>query len=471
MDFSYIICYRHQPERYVNLLKTIDFLKANFDFELILVEQDTETRIPDTSLFDNYIFSYSDKHFNRSWAFNVGSVQAKTDKLYFGDCDLICPVKQLNESIEILETKGCVSPYGKVVDLHPNECRIDKIQEDKLQEWESINRSGRSGTNLTGGIVGFRKDDFLKIGGWCEDFEGWGGEDDFLTWKVKNWITWEEMKGDVYHLWHVRPKIDQTAYKKNLGILQSLSQRNPQDIVNWINQSKSMIGNKDKLVKKDIETNEDEFIEYLKGKTVAIVGPAPSIIGSNQRELIESYDIIIRLNKAVPVPKERIEDVGHRTNIYYHCMSELQQNGGPINFSYLSKNIDFISSPYPYISPFDKDIDAFNDKNRGKLKFHIINKELFESISKEMNTRPNTGICAIIDILNYDIKELYVTGFTFFRGGYDKTYRDQTEDQVLNLINQYKVHEIEPQIKYMKNLFDKDNRLKGDEKLLEILNN
>jgi hypothetical protein len=39
------------------------------------------------------------------------------------------------------------------------------------------------------------------------------------------------------------------------------------------------------------------------------------------------------------------------------------------------------------------------------------------------------------------------------------------------LINRYKVHEVEPQIKYLRKLFESDPRLKGDKKLMEIINN
>ena len=48
---------------------------------------------------------------------------------------------------------------------------------------------------------------------------------------------------------------------------------------------------------------------FLKDKTVVIVGPAPSIIGSNQGKLIDSFDIVIRLNKALPIP-EHLKHLG-----------------------------------------------------------------------------------------------------------------------------------------------------------------
>lgn len=241
MEFSYIICYRHQPDRYENLLKTLEFYKNNFDLEVILVEQDTESKIPDPSLFDQHIFTYSNRPFNRSWAFNVGAKYAKSDKLFFGDCDLICPKPQMDLTVGKLNTIGCVSPYDKVVDLQPHESvKVD------LELWGNIKRVGRGGTNLTGGIIGFRRDQFYKISGWCEDFEGWGGEDDFQSWKVRNWVSNEFVEGNVYHLYHDRAIIDRDVYSKNLGILKNLGKRDPQEVVNWINQSRSVIGNKNK---------------------------------------------------------------------------------------------------------------------------------------------------------------------------------------------------------------------------------
>jgi len=40
-----------------------------------------------------------------------------------------------------------------------------------------------------------------------------------------------------------------------------------------------------------------------------------------------------------------------------------------------------------------------------------------------LKSRVNTGFMAILDILSYDIKELYIKGFTFFQDGYVSSYR------------------------------------------------
>lgn len=462
--FSYVICYRHQSDRYKNLLKVSKYLKETFkdDIELIIVEQDTESKLSDPTLFDQHIFTYSERPFNRSWAFNVGAIHSKSNKIFFGDCDLIIQMDQMYSAAHLLDSYGCVSPYKQVIDLNPIESEnID------INIWNSIVRNSRAGINLTGGVIGFNKEDFYTISGWCEEFEGWGGEDDFQTWKVKNWVKHTEIDGKVFHLYHPRPQIDQNFYRKNLSVLHSINSKDPNQVVNWINSSRSSIGDKNKYVQKmDIE-----YREYLSGKKVCIVGPAPGIVGSGQKDIIDSYDVVVRMNRSIPIPVERISDVGSRTDIYYHCMSTDPMNGGPIDFQYLQNNIKFISSPYPKIAPFDRDIIMFNQMNQDRLKFHIIDEKMFLEFSNKMDTRPNTGISAIIDLLSFDITELYITGFTFFKGGYDKTYRDQTEEQVMNHMGRYNVHKIEPQIEYLRELFISDKRLVGDEKLMEILNN
>jgi hypothetical protein len=44
-----------------------------------------------------------------------------------------------------------------------------------------------------------------------------------------------------------------------------------------------------------------------------------------------------------------------------------------------------------------------------------------------LGTRPNAGTMTIMDLLCYDLKELHITGFTWFRDGWRKTYKDHCE--------------------------------------------
>jgi hypothetical protein len=82
---------------------------------------------------------------------------------------------------------------------------------------------------------------------------------------------------------------------------------------------------------------------------------------------------------------------------------------------------------------------------------------------------PNTGVNAIIDVLQHDIKELYITGLTFFKGGYVKQYRGYSESQVLARMAKYKLHDQDKQLAYMRKLLRDNPRVKLDKALHEII--
>lgn len=221
-----------------------------------------------------------------------------------------------------------------------------------------------------------------------------------------------------------------------------------------------------------IEKNRDSYRKFLKGKKVAIVGPAPSILNSNQADLLNSYDVIVRLNKALPVPENLQKDVGSRTDVLYNCMNPSQECGGLIDTELLHKlGVKYLVSPYAPLNGyrFKKDIDNFLKKNRNsKVLFCHFSKDYFRKLFKIMKL-PNTGICAILDLLRQDISELYITGFTFFKGGYVKDYRPYSEQEVLKRMAKYNLHNQEKQLRFMKKILSNDSRVKMDKALSEII--
>jgi hypothetical protein len=226
------------------------------------------------------------------------------------------------------------------------------------------------------------------------------------------------------------------------------------------------------------ENKREEYERFLKGKRVCLVGPAPTIKNiqynlflenHTQVEKIEDYDLIVRLNKSLPMPNSLKEFVGEKTNIIYNCMSPDPESGGYIDINYLEKNIDWLVSSLPEKYPFIRDITNFKARNRGRLSFTTPDLDYFNEVSQEMNTRPNTGVMAILDLLSCDIEELYITGITFFRGGYTREYRNYSEQQVLNRMAAHGNHHQKPQLEYMKKVLKNDNRIKMDKYLKEII--
>ena len=239
--FTFIIGYRHRIDRFNNLKRTLDWINGFAGVDVILVEQDTHSKISHLTLRARHIFLKSDKPYNRSWAFNIGTKLSKSNVIVFSDSDLIMEPNQFIEGLKAIEQYDMVSPYNSVLDLTAQESTL------QLQDIVKINRPGRGETdnqkiNICGGISIFRKDAIQRIAGWNEDFIGWGGEDDFQAIKVENFLSNTTLPYKCYHLYHNRETPNQIGYQRTLQLLQSLKSLSKDDLVRTINMSLPKIG-------------------------------------------------------------------------------------------------------------------------------------------------------------------------------------------------------------------------------------
>ena len=203
-------------------------------------------------------------------------------------------------------------------------------------------------------------------------------------------------------------------------------------------------------------TIDDSYKNFLKNKRVAIVGPSSNTDGTKQCKLIESYDIVVRLNKTFNISLRKQVDIGKRTDILYNSMNTSDYPGeNDFSDTLIRKlkdnNIKYIACPYPFIYPFDSDISTFISINNHKIPYHIMNLVLYKYLVNILQTRPYTGTCAILDLLNYPIKELYITGIDCYLNSYYKEYRRISSGQLNNLRNN-NVHFNSPQLDFIKNL-------------------
>ena len=212
------------------------------------------------------------------------------------------------------------------------------------------------------------------------------------------------------------------------------------------------------------------YEEYLRDKRVIIVGPAPSVL-KNTREFIEGFDVVVRLNKILPINEDLVPNIGRRTDILYNNLNLTDDPGkNRIPNSLLEKyEVKFVSCPYPPIQPFLPDIIYFLNQNRKRISFHHIPTAFYRKIENNLQTRPNTGLCAILDILRYPIKELYITGLTFFEDGYISQYSNVKDFNKFYKQMNSGIHKQSPQKEILQNMFLMDTRITVDETLKEIL--
>ncbi len=215
-----------------------------------------------------------------------------------------------------------------------------------------------------------------------------------------------------------------------------------------------------------------EYINFISNKRVILVGPSKSIEGTKQGNFINDFDVVVRMNKAIPIPADFECDIGSKTDVLYNCLEPSPTSGGIIDPKLWKQNgVKWVASPYPGDLWFIKqNYNSFIQKNNGLLNLHTFNKLKYENLEKELNTRPNTGLLAIIDLLDHGAKELHITGMTFGRDGYFSKYPGNISLEQYNKMANGPNHKQAPQEEYFKKLVKEENRIKLDYPLQRIVN-
>jgi hypothetical protein len=295
------------------------------------------------------------------------------------------------------------------------------------------------------------------------------------------------------HINQMYPGFNPTIYKNNYGDLSSLTLE--QASLHWLKfgryekrSYKNIINRPNSLI------SENDIRNFFKGKRVAIIAPSPSVRFNANGDEIDKYDIVVRINKNWKHNADLNKYVGTRTDVLYNCINPDPDCGGVLDFNYIKTKVKYIAVSIPIINDNthrdsifhnNRMLHYYNDffaGNNNRVKHYIVNKNLYNKYDKILNSRPNTGFMAILDILSYDIKELYVKGFTFFKDGYLKDYRNnifgvetKTEQEsakaVNNILNVTRVHNVDRQIELFKNIYRLNkNIIKIDETMKKILN-
>lgn len=196
------------------------------------------------------------------------------------------------------------------------------------------------------------------------------------------------------------------------------------------------------------------FDDYVKNKRIAIIGPARYF--KDAKKVIKEYDLIVRINH-----------VRGRTDILYHGVwkafrkrtvtKKIDADIAPINSNV--KWLVFRNSPWQ--------VRAVNRiAKKIKIPYTVIEPEYHYFFRQICPSPINTGTAALIHLLSFDIKELAVFGFDFYRSGVFAGYGDCREPQTEEDRGKNS-HNTEAQIKYLAQI--KDERFQPDDVLKSIL--
>ncbi len=175
-----------------------------------------------------------------------------------------------------------------------------------------------------------------------------------------------------------------------------------------------------------------DYYDYIKHKNVIVVGPADYLRGQGRGWWIDEFDIVVRVNRSFPVNEEDFEDLGSRTDIRYHNACTRENEGGPLHLDNPQiENLEYVSSVFPrHLDYFDNDINKLEEELKdSSVKLHCHSDiEQYITLHHMMETRPNVGIGAILDLVNYRPKRLHIAGFTFFSSEYIDSYQGRRKE-------------------------------------------
>ena len=175
----------------------------------------------------------------------------------------------------------------------------------------------------------------------------------------------------------------------------------------------------------------DEYLlELVEGKRVAVVGPSPHLINQNKGKLIDDYDVVVRVNY-FQTPVENKKDYGSRTDIMFHnfgtshipalqklidCYPEdfdnIKMIGCPLIYGTRGKEDNFMSWSDDHIGDVVHNAKIINKNN---VPFYWIGVSKYKQLYKKFGCEAYSGSLVISILLSFPIKELFITGMTFYK--------------------------------------------------------
>lgn len=178
--------------------------------------------------------------------------------------------------------------------------------------------------------------------------------------------------------------------------------------------------------------HENEFGNLVRGKKVALVGPSPHLTRKGLGEVIDSYDVICRVNEILPIGLEK--DYGSRSEIlFYGCnmnnisnfqktLEKLREEKPDI----LDKVRFFMASQRRYdsinIFAMEQFLKSLHQYTPGVMN-GIVSLCKWSFWQRWIGTHPNTGIFALLMLAQEQPKELFLTGFSFYSQGLQPNQR------------------------------------------------
>ncbi|NBO22861.1 glycosyltransferase, partial [bacterium] len=210
--YTFIIPFRYRIDRIIPLRRVIEWLNGFNGTNILLVEQDTHSKINQFTFKCDHYFIESSLPFNKAWAFNVALKRVSSPYVIFVDADFIMDPQQLIECLNISGQYECVLPTKTITNLNPMESNLDTRTILTIRRPE-LKRS------MLDHISIFKRESILKIGGWNEDFFGGNEDNEFQEMKIRKMLSFKQMDFDGSHISHGFNVGEQIMIQRNIELI------------------------------------------------------------------------------------------------------------------------------------------------------------------------------------------------------------------------------------------------------------
>lgn len=188
--------------------------------------------------------------------------------------------------------------------------------------------------------------------------------------------------------------------------------------------------------------------ELFRNKKIAIIGPADSAYEKENGSYIDSFDYVIRINKAPHSwTKEKSIYIGSKSNILFHSFFENNTSGGGLINLNLYKNIGvkYLVNPRTTFPSYRRTFNFFRKYKTNTKVYHLPKSFYKGMVAPFGKLRPTVGYMALYSALNSGCDFLFISGFTFFKTPYASGYRDNLLDMKKNIehIKEQGIHDVE----------------------------
>ena len=152
----------------------------------------------------------------KAWALNVGVQAAQAPVVVCHDADILVPVGYAREALRVLAEGAEVAQLGRFLFYLGPSASAQVIASGSLRGAAAPDRVSQ---NWPGGTIAIRRRTFEEIGGFDEEFVGWGGEDNEFFDRCLSRRFARHAHLPFVHLWHPeQPRKDDPMYREEARI-------------------------------------------------------------------------------------------------------------------------------------------------------------------------------------------------------------------------------------------------------------